>query len=109
CNSLCSEACSEGVPATCAKRPGMRDLVVREALKTMARDAAKRLREIVAAGHQIPYDVEESGGGAALPQYIPLTTRFIRDQASALLELDSFGSGYAASESEGLADPYLEE
>jgi hypothetical protein len=81
----------------------MRDLVVREALKTMARDAAKRLREIVAAGHQIPYDVEESGGGTALPQYIPLTARFIRDQASALLELDSFGSGSAAIESAGLA------
>jgi hypothetical protein len=87
----------------------MRDLVVREALKTMARDAAKRLREIVAAGHQIPYDVEESGGGTALPQYIPLTARFIRDQASALLELDSFGSGCAAIESAGLAGPYLEE
>jgi hypothetical protein len=92
-----------------AKRAGMRDLVVREALKTMARDAAKRFRELVAAGEQIPYDVEESGGGSALPQYIPLTERFIGDHAPALLEIDSFGSGCAAIESAGLAGPYLEE
>jgi hypothetical protein len=87
----------------------MRDLVVREALKTMAGDAAKRFRELVAAGEQIPYDVEESGSGAALPQYIPLTERFIGDHAPALLEIDSFGSGCAAIESAGLAGPYLEE
>jgi hypothetical protein len=92
-----------------AKRAGMRDLVVREALKTMARDAAKRLRELVAAGEQIPYDVEESGGGSALPQYIPLTERFIGDHAPVLLQVDSFGAGCAAIESAGLAGPYLEE
>ena len=87
----------------------MRDLVVREALKTMAHDAAKRFRELVAAGEQIPYDVEESGSGSALPQYIPLTERFIGDHAPALLEIDSFGSGCAAIESADLAAPYLEE
>jgi hypothetical protein len=87
----------------------MRDLVVREALKTMAGDAAKRLRELIAAGEQIPYDVEESGAGAPLPQYMPLTERFIGDHAPILLELDSFGSGCAAIESADLARPYLEE
>jgi hypothetical protein len=87
----------------------MHDLVVREALKTMSRDAAKRFRELVASGEQIPYDVEESGGGSALPQYIPLTERFIGDHAPALLEVDSFGAGCAAIESAGLAAPYLEE
>jgi len=75
----------------------------------MARDAAKRLRELVAAGQQIPYDVEEPGSGSPLPQYVPLTERFIRDHAPALLDLDSFGSGCAAIESAGLAGPYLEE
>jgi hypothetical protein len=87
----------------------MRDLVAREALRTMAADAAKRFRELVAAGHEIPYDVEESGNGSPLPRYIPLTERFVRDNAPALLELDSFGSACAAIESAELAGPYLEE
>ncbi len=87
----------------------MRDLVVQEALKAMARDAAKRFRELVAGGKEIPYDVEEAGNGSPLPRYIPLTERFIGDHATALLELDSFGSGCAAIESAGLAGPYLEE
>ncbi len=87
----------------------MRDLVVREALKTMAKDAATRLRELVAGGEQIPYEVEEPGAGSPLPQYIPLTERFIGDHAHLLVEIDSFGSGCAAIESAGLARPYLEE
>ena len=49
-------------------RPGMRDLVVREALRTMAADAAERFRELVAAGEEIPYDVEEPGNGSPLPR-----------------------------------------
>jgi hypothetical protein len=87
----------------------MRDLVAREALRTMAGDAATRFRELVAAGHEIPYDVEESGNGSPLPRYVPLTERFVRDHAPALLELDSFGSACAAIESAELAGPYLEE
>ena len=75
----------------------------------MAADAAERFRELVAAGHEIPYDVEESGNGSPLPRYIPLTERFVRDNAPALLELDSFGSACAAIESAELAGPYLEE
>jgi hypothetical protein len=87
----------------------MRDLVASEALRTMARDAAKRFRELVAAGHEIPYDVQEPGNGSPLPRYVPLTQRFVRDNAPALLELDSFGSACAAIESAELAGPYLEE
>ncbi len=75
----------------------------------MARDAAKRFRELVAAGEEIPYDVHESGDGSPLPQYVPLTERFVRDHASELRELDSFGSACAAIESAGLAAPYLED
>ena len=75
----------------------------------MAADAAKRFRELVAAGHEIPYDVEEPGNGSPLPRYIPLTERFVRDHAPTLLELDSFGSACAAIESAELAGPYLEE
>src|SRR5947207_1807946 len=81
----------------------MRDLVVREALKTMTRDAAKRFRELVAKGQEIPYDVQESGNGSPLPQYIPLTERFVRAQAPLLCQLDSFGSACAAIESADLA------
>jgi hypothetical protein len=75
----------------------------------MARDAAKRFHELVAAGHEVPYDVEEPGNGSPLPRYVPLTQRFVRDHAPALLELDSFGSACAAIESAELAGPYLEE
>jgi hypothetical protein len=87
----------------------MHDLVVREGLEAMARDAAKRLRELVAAGEEIPYEVIEPGASSALVQYEPLTDRFVRDHAPALRELDSFGAACAAIESTGLAGPYLEE
>jgi len=86
----------------------MRDLVVREALKVMARDAAKRLRDLVAQGEDLPYDVHESDSGSPLPQYVPLTERFIRDHAQALSALDSFGAACAAVESAELAAPYLQ-
>lgn len=87
----------------------MRDLVVREALETMARDAAKRFREQVASGGEIPYDIQESGDGSPLPQYTPLTERFIREHAPLLRELDSFGAACAAIEAAELAAPYLAE
>lgn len=86
----------------------MRDLVVREALKVMARDASKRLRELVAQGEELPYDVHEAEAGSPLPQYIPLTERFIRDHSQALCALDSFGAACAAVDSAELAGPYLE-
>ena len=75
----------------------------------MARDAAKRLRELIAAGEEIPYEVLEPGDGSPLVQYSPLTERFIRDHAGALRELDSFGAACAALESADLAAPYLEQ
>jgi hypothetical protein len=87
----------------------MRDLVAREALRTMARDAAERFRDLVEAGHEIPYEVEEPGGGSPLPRYIPLTGRFVRDHAPLLQKLDSFGTACAAIESAELAGPYLDE
>src|SRR4051812_33212002 len=86
----------------------MRDLVVREALKVMACDAAERLRELVAQGEDLPYDVHEAEAGSPLPQYVPLTERFIRDHAQALCALDSFGAACAAIESAELAAPYVE-
>jgi hypothetical protein len=75
----------------------------------MTRDAAHRLRGLVASGHEIPYDVQEPGSGSPLPRYLPLTERFIGEHAPMLRALDSFGSACAAIESAGLASPYLEE
>ncbi len=87
----------------------MRDLVVREALIAMARDAAKCLHGLIAAGEEVPYEVREPGDGSPLCRYEPLSERFVRDHAGALHELESFGVACAALESSGLAGVYLEQ
>ncbi len=87
----------------------MRDLVVREALVAMARDAAKCLHGLVAAGEEIPYEVREPGDGSPLCRYQPLTERFVRDHAGELRRLDSFGAACAALETTDVAGPYLEQ
>ena len=87
----------------------MRDLVLRDALKTMAGDAALTLRDLLASGQEIPYEVRESGNGSPLAEYVPQTSRFIRDRATDLIALDSFGTTCAALESAALAGIYLEE
>ena len=87
----------------------MRDLVLREALNTMAGDAALRLRELVAAGAEVPYEVREADSGSPLAEYIPQTSRFIRDHAAELNRVDSFGAACAALDAAGLAGVYLEE
>jgi hypothetical protein len=86
----------------------MHDLVVREALETMAVDAAERLRQLIAAGAEIPYEVREPGDASPLCEYTPQTARFVRDHAGALRELDSFGAACAALDVADLAGPYLE-
>ena len=87
----------------------MRDLVLREGLKTMAGDAALLLRDLLASGVEVPYEVRESGAGSPLAEYVPQTSAFIRDNASQLAALDSYGTTCAALESDGLATSYLEE
>ena len=67
----------------------MRDLVVREALEAVAHDAAEQLRELVATGHEIPYDVREPGDGSPLCRYEPRTEDFVYDHAGDLRELDA--------------------
>ena len=86
----------------------MRDLVVREGLEAMAFDAAERLRELIAVGYEIPYEVREPGDGSPLCRYEPQTEVFVHDHSSELRELDSFGAVCAALEIAGLAAPYLE-
>jgi hypothetical protein len=87
----------------------MRDLVLRDALKTMAGDAALTLRDLLASGQEIPYEVRESGNGSPLAEYVPQTSRFIRDHVTDLIALDSFGTTCAALESAAIAGIYLEE
>lgn len=87
----------------------MRDLVLREGLKTMAGDAALLLRDLLASGVEVPYEVRESGAGSPLAEYVPQTSTFIRDNAAQLAALDSYGTACAALESDGLATSYLEE
>ena len=87
----------------------MRDLVLREGLKTMAGDVALLLRDLLASGVEVPYEVRESGAGSPLAEYVPQTSAFIRDNASQLAALDSYGTSCAALESDGLATSYLEE
>jgi hypothetical protein len=86
----------------------MRDLVVREGLEAMALDAGDRMRELMATGAEIPYEVREPGDGSPLCRYEPQTEVFVHDHAGELRELDSFGSACAAIEVGGLAGPYLE-
>ncbi len=86
----------------------MRDLVVREGLEAMAFDAAERLRELIAVGEEIPYEVREPGDGSPLCRYEPQTEVFVHDHSSELRELDSFGTACAALEIAGLSGPYLE-
>ncbi len=74
----------------------------------MAADAADRLRALVEAGEEIPYEVHESGDGSPLCRYEPLTERFVHAHAAELRALDSFGTAAAALESSGLAAHYLE-
>jgi hypothetical protein len=87
----------------------MRDLVIDEGLRAMASDAAERLRELVADGEEIPYEVIEPGNGSPLCRYEPRTEAFVRDHAPQLRELDSFGAACAALESLELSGPYLAE
>jgi hypothetical protein len=87
----------------------MRDLVVREGLETMANEASERLRALVEAGEEVPYEVREAGDGSPLCRYEPLTERFVHAHATELSSLDSFGVASAALESTGLAAAYLDQ
>jgi hypothetical protein len=86
----------------------MRDLVVREALVAMSRDAAKCLHGLTSTGEEIPYEVREPGDGSPLVRYEPLTELFVRDHAGELRSLDSFGAACAALEAAALPGPYLQ-
>ena len=75
----------------------------------MAGDAALLLRDLLASGVEVPYEVRETGAGSPLAEYVPQTSAFIRDNAAQLAALDSYGTACAAIEADDLATPYLEE
>ena len=58
---VCNPGCSAGGAGARAKRAAMRDLVAREALKAMARDAASASVSWWRRASEIPYDVREAG------------------------------------------------
>ena len=90
------------------KSGDMRDLVVRDSLERLAEEAAERLRELLAAGEELSYDVTAPGEGSPFAQFLPQTTRFIRSHATALLDLESFAPACSAIASAEIARSYLE-
>ena len=87
----------------------MRDPVLREALSTLAAEAATRLRSLVATGDEIPFDVaEDDGESTHFYRYVPLTSRFVAEREDELRSLPSFGPACAAVSAAGIAAPYLE-
>ncbi len=54
------------------------------------------LRDLLASGVEVPYEVRETGAGSPLAEYVPQTSAFIRDNAAQLAALDSYGTTCAA-------------
>ena len=87
----------------------MRDLLLNEALKRLATEAATRFSTLVAGGDQIPFDVAaDAGDDSAFYSYVPLTSRFVEERAGELRSLPSFGPAREAAVEAGVAAPYLE-
>ena len=87
----------------------MHELAVTDRLDALARDAAERLRQLVAAGEELPFEVTGPGEDSPFSQYAPQTGRFVREHWAELAELDSFSEACAAIGAAELAGPYLEQ
>jgi hypothetical protein len=86
----------------------VRDLVVRQRLEKLAGAAAERLRALVAAGEEIPYEITGPGDDSPFSQYAPQSARFVREHWAQLAELDAFAEACAAIAATEIAAPYLE-
>ena len=75
----------------------------------MAHDASDCLRQLIAAGEEIPYVVHEPGEGSPICRYEPQSELFVRKHVGSLRRLDSFGAACAALEAAGLAASYLDQ
>jgi hypothetical protein len=86
----------------------VRDARLQEALKRLAAEAATRLTSLVATGEELPFDVAENEGEHTFYRYVPLTGRFVRQQADEIRSLPAFGPACSAVDQAGIAAPYLE-
>jgi len=87
----------------------VRDRLLNDSLTRLASEAAIRLSALVAAGDQIPFDVDaDSGEDAAFYSYRPLTARYVRAHEAELLALEAFAPARDAVAAAGIAPAYLE-
>lgn len=87
----------------------VRDRLLNDSLTRLASEAAIRLSALVAAGDQIPFDVDaDSGDDAAFYSYRPLTARYVREREAELRSLDAFPPARDAVAAAGIAASYLE-
>ncbi|HWM55835.1 MAG TPA: hypothetical protein VNO20_10655 [Solirubrobacterales bacterium] len=87
----------------------MRDRLLNDSLTRLASEAAVRLSALVAAGDQIPFDVDAADGGDSLfYSYRPRTELYVREREQELRALPAFGPAREAVEANGIAAAYLE-
>jgi hypothetical protein len=88
----------------------VRDLLLSEAIRRLATEAATRFSTLVAAGDQIPFDVAagESDEESPFYSYVPLTGRYVEERSDELRALPSFRPAREAAIEAGVAAPYLE-
>jgi hypothetical protein len=87
----------------------VRDRLLNESLTRLASEAAIKLSALVAAGDQIPYDVDaESGDDSLFYSYRPLTSLYVRERESELRQLDAFAPARDTVAAAGIATAYLE-
>ncbi len=80
-----------------------------DSLTRVASEAAIRLSSMVAAGDQIPFDVDaESGSDSPFFSYRPRTGRYVEEREGELRQLDAFGPACDAVAGAGIAAAYLE-
>ncbi len=88
----------------------MRDRLLNDSLTRLASEAAVRLSALVAAGDQIPFDVDaaDDGGDSPFYSYKPRTELYVREREQELRSLPAFGPAREAVEAGGIAAAYLE-
>ena len=87
----------------------MRDFLLNEALKRLATEAATRLSSLVAAGEELPFDVDaDAGEDSPFYSYVPLTGRYVVEHADELRSLPGFPAAREATMEAGIAAAYLE-
>ncbi len=87
----------------------MRDLLLTDSLTRLASEAAVRLSALVAAGDQIPFDVDAADGGdSPFYSYRPRTELYVHEREQELRTLPAFGPAREAVEANGIAAAYLE-